>query len=177
MSGSHLGTLSDIYCLLSLTSGSLGRGEAEPGCNTSDIRGDQVWGSEWVRGRDTHSQQLLEQVSARHYRRLKRDIEMGLSECGFAHGQTGGHGQEKASWLVLGKQPRTDFGIHSKFSALVANTRLLTKGSLRGGEPAGDPKGFVGSCAWTSAHPIPSTDPRPTYRVPETGPSAGQLCQ
>lgn len=70
------------------------------------------------------------------------------------------------AWLVLGRRSPAGFGIHSKFSALVANNKAAhLEGCLRGGEPAGDPKGFVESCASISAHPCPlHTDPRPTCR-------------
>lgn len=62
----RLGTLSNIHSLPVPDLWVFGEGgDAEPGCNTSDVRGSQVWGSKWARGRKAHSQQLLEQVSAR----------------------------------------------------------------------------------------------------------------
>lgn len=71
------------------------------------------------------------------------------------------------AWLVLGRRSPAGFGIHSKFSALVANTRLLTWKGVSGGEPAGDPKGCVESCASISAQPRPSTQtPGPPVESP-----------
>lgn len=113
-----------------------------PGAIPVNVRGSQVWGSKWARGSEAHSQQLLGQASARRDCCPERDMETGLSEGALCTGQPGRPWEEKAL-AGLGETTPTGFGIHSKFSALVANARRSPKG-LRGGEPAGDPEGFVG---------------------------------
>lgn len=62
---SHLGTLSNITASLFPTSGSTGDGVA-PRCNANDVRGGQVWGSNWVGPEMPTPQKLLGQVSAHH---------------------------------------------------------------------------------------------------------------
>lgn len=49
------------------------------------------------------------------------------------------------------------FGIHSKFSALMANARLLTKRVSKEKSLQGTPRALW-FCALTSAHPSPRTD-------------------
>lgn len=89
--------------------------------------------------------------------------KQGFLRVAFHAGQTGGSGWEQVAWLVWGR-----FGIHSKFSALVANTRLLTpKGCQR--RACGDPQGSVGSWTWVVACLCPlHRDPRPTCKESQT---------
>lgn len=54
---------------------------------------------------------------------------------------------EKAAWLVLGRSSPTGFGIHSQFSAPVANRRLLSpKGALEGESLQGTPTALWDQC-------------------------------
>lgn len=60
-------------------------------------------------------------------------------------GQTGRFWVEKEAWVVLGRQSPAGFGIHSKFSALVANARLLSpKGVSEEGTLQGTPRALWG---------------------------------
>lgn len=72
------------------------------------------------------------------------------------------------AWLVLGRRSPAGFGIHSKFSALVANTRLLTwKGVSEEESLQGTPR-----AVWNPVHrsllsPVPSTQtPGPPVESP-----------
>lgn len=171
----HLGTLSDIHCPPIPDLWVFGEGGAEPGCNTSDIRGSQVWGSKWARGREAHSQQPLDQASARHGCWPERDTETGLCEGAVRTGQPGRpRGGEGVAGL--GETTPTGFGIHSKFSALVANARLLTEGVSEEESLQGAPRALWVLCIHPCSPPV-SPQTQPTWRVPETPPSAGQLCQ
>lgn len=92
-----------------------------------------------------------------------------------SRGSLEGPGEEKAP-AGLGETTPTGFGIHSKFSALVANARLLTKGVSEEESLQGTPRALWVLCIDPCSPPVPPQT-QPTWRVPETPPSAGQLCQ
>lgn len=126
---SHLGTLSN----LSLTPGFVGGGVQHSGAKPVTL--EAVRGLKVAGGRSAHSPAAARTgVSSPCMLTWKTGA---LQEWLFTQGKLEGSGWEKAAWLVSGRQSPAGSGIHSKFSALMANTRLLTpKGvseeSLRG---------------------------------------------
>lgn len=83
-----------------------------------------------------------------------------------------GMGRSRGGGLgCSGIQSLAGFGIHSKFSALVANTTLLTPRRSWGGDTAGaccPQPGFCGALSTDACSPHPYPSPRPTWgSVPE----------
>lgn len=97
----------------------VGRG-AHPGAMPVMSEGVRIWGLKWARDREVHSP-----AAARTHvplpRLLTQERNRDFREWLSIPGKPEGCGWGQAAWLVWGK-----FGIHSKFSAPVANTRLLT---------------------------------------------------
>lgn len=102
---------------------------AAPRCDAMTSERVRVWGSVWAGDRGP----LPRSCWKRHL--LTVVATLGLTDRAFqkwlfTQGKLEGSGWEKLAWLVLGRQSPAGFGIHSKFSALVANTRLLTPKGL-----------------------------------------------
>lgn len=147
----HLGTLSDIHCRPVPDLWVFGEGGAEPGCNTSDIRGSQVWGSRWARGREAHSQQPLDQAQLAMAADLNGTQKWGSVRVLCTRGSLEGPGEDKAR-LVLGRQPPQALGFTVNLVHLWPMQGCSPKGSQRRRACRG-PQGLCGSCASTPARP------------------------
>lgn len=90
-----------------------------------------------------------------------------------------------AAWKVLGRRRRRLVLGRQHPQALGFTVNLVHLWPMQGCSPKGSqrrracrgPRGLCGSCASTPARPQPPPQTQPAWRVPETPPSAGQLCQ